>query len=115
MVYGDRKYSEVVRGSWTEETKNTATYPRLTTLSGDNNFRTSDFWTFRTDNFSLSKVQLTYSLPEKIMKGTFAKGLNIFVAGYNLLMVSNNKDIMELSIGSAPQSRSFNLGVKAVF
>jgi TonB-linked SusC/RagA family outer membrane protein len=115
MVYGDRKYSEVVRGSWTEETKNTATYPRLTTLSGDNNFRTSDFWTFRTDNFSLSKVQLTYSLPEKIMKGTFAKGLNIFVAGYNLLMVSNNKDIMELNIGAAPQSRSFNLGVKAVF
>jgi len=30
-VYGDRKYSDVVRNRWTPETANTATYPRLTT------------------------------------------------------------------------------------
>ena len=29
-VYGDRKYSEVVRGRWTPETAETATYPPLT-------------------------------------------------------------------------------------
>jgi hypothetical protein len=37
-VYGDRKYSEVVRNRWTEETKTTATYPVWTTESGSNNF-----------------------------------------------------------------------------
>jgi hypothetical protein len=63
-VYGERKYSAVVRDSWTEETKNTATYPRLTTFSGDNNFRYSDFWTYSTNRINLSKIQLTYSLPK---------------------------------------------------
>ena len=64
-VYGDRKYSEMVRGRWTPETAATATYPRLTTQSGDLNFVTSDFWTFSTDAFYINQVQLTYNLPSK--------------------------------------------------
>jgi TonB-linked SusC/RagA family outer membrane protein len=36
-VSGNNKYSEVVRGRWTEATAETATYPRLTTGSGTNN------------------------------------------------------------------------------
>ena len=67
-VYGDRKYSDVVLDSWTEETKSTATYPKLTTLSSSNNFRTSDFWTYSTDRFDLAKVQLTYSLPKSVFR-----------------------------------------------
>lgn len=114
-VYGDRKYSEVVRNSWTEETKNTAIYPRLTTLSGDNNFRYSDFWIYKTDIFSLSKVQLTYSLPAKILDASFIKGLNFYVSGANLLTISKNKNIMELSIGGWPYTRFYNFGVKAEF
>ena len=42
-VYGERKYSDVVRGAWTaEKFKNgeMISYPRLTTHSPDNNFRT---------------------------------------------------------------------------
>ncbi|MDA3928116.1 MAG: SusC/RagA family TonB-linked outer membrane protein [Prolixibacteraceae bacterium] len=114
-VYGDRKYSTVVRDSWTEETKNTATYPRLTTLSSDNNFRTSDFWTYSSNRINISKVQLTYSLPDKVLQNSFVKGLNIYVSGANLLTISKNKDIMELNVGTSPQTRFYNLGVKAVF
>jgi len=114
-VYGDRKYSAVVRDSWTEETKNTANYPRLTSLSGDNNFRYSDFWTYSTNQFNVSKVQLTYSLSEKILNNTAIKGIKIFVSGYNLLKISKNKDIMELHVGTTPASRFYNLGIKAVF
>jgi len=114
-VYGDRKYSAVVRDSWTEETKETAKYPRLTTLSSDNNFRYSDFWTYSTDMFNISKVQLTYSMPEQALKNSAIKGLNIFVNGDNLLMIAKNKDIMELNVGTSPQARYFSLGVKAVF
>ena len=54
-VYGDRKYSEVVRDRWTEETKTTATYPRLTTQSGANNFRNSDFWMYKTTALTWQK------------------------------------------------------------
>lgn len=114
-VYGERKYSEVVRDSWTEATKNTATYPRLTTLSGDNNFRTSDFWTYSTDKINLSRVQLTYSIPKEVLKNFFVKGLDIYASGSNLLTISKNRDIMELNVGSAPQARFYNIGIKAEF
>ncbi|WP_321317465.1 SusC/RagA family TonB-linked outer membrane protein [Labilibaculum sp.] len=114
-VYGDKKYSNVVVDSWTEETKNTATYPRLSTLSGANNFRTSDFWTYSTDRFDLAKVQLTYALPKSVLGSSFVKDVNIYVSGSNLLTLSKNKDILELNFGKAPQTRFYNLGVKAVF
>nr|WP_321486945.1 SusC/RagA family TonB-linked outer membrane protein [uncultured Draconibacterium sp.] len=114
-VYGDKKYSEVVLNSWTEETKNTATYPRLTTQTGDNNYRTSDFWTYSTDRFDLAKVQLTYKLPESVLKDSFVKGFNVFVSGANLLTIAKNKDVMELNVGTVPQTRFYNLGIKAVF
>src|SRR5690606_15611275 len=61
-VNGEDKYSEVVRGRWTAETSATATYPRLTTLNGDNNFRNSDFWLYSTDRFDLARVQISYAL-----------------------------------------------------
>jgi len=114
-VYGAGKYSAVVRDSWTEATKNTATYPRLTTLSGDNNFRSSDFWTYSTDRINLSRVQLTYSIPKEVLKNLFVKGLDIYASGSNLLTISRNRDIMELNVGSAPQARFYNVGIKAEF
>lgn len=62
-VYGDKKYSEVVRGRWTPETTETATYPRLTTQTDNHNYRNSDFWMYKTNRFNLSRLQLTYDLP----------------------------------------------------
>jgi TonB-linked SusC/RagA family outer membrane protein len=114
-VYGDRKYSAVVRDSWTEETKNTAIYPRLTTLSGDNNFRYSDFWIYKNEGINIAKLQLTYSLPKKVLKDSFIKGLNIYASGANLLTISKNKDIMELNVASTPQTRFYDLGLKVEF
>lgn len=114
-VSGDSKYSSVVRNSWTEDTKNTATYPRLTTLSGSNDFRNSDFWTYKTDRFDVSRVQLTYDFSSKMFQNSFVKGLKIYVSGSNLLTVSKNRSLMELNIGSAPQTRFYNLGIKGEF
>jgi len=112
---GEDKYSINVRDSWTEETKETATYPRLTSLSSDNNFRSSDFWMYSTDRVNLSKVQLTYDFPKKMLQKTFFNGLSVYALGSNLLTISQNRDVMELTVGSAPQTRYYNLGVKALF
>lgn len=60
---GTGKFSEIVIGRWTEATKETATYPRLSTSNGDNNFRNSTFWTYKNNVFRLSNVQLTYDFP----------------------------------------------------
>ncbi len=115
MVDGDDKYSEVVRDRWTEETKNTATFPRLTTMANNNNFRTSDFWMYNPDYFNLSKVQVSYSFPESMFEDKFIGGLDMYISGANLLMIAPNREILELNIGSSPQTRFFNLGVKAQF
>lgn len=114
-VYGDRKYSDIVRGRWTPETAETATYPRLTTQSGDLNFVASDFWTFSSDTFYLDQVQLTYNFPARWFRDKFVKGLDVYVNGNDLLMACSHRKYRETSVGSAPQMRSYNLGVKINF
>ena len=114
-VYGNGKYSEIVRERWTEQTKETATFPRLTTQTGANNFRNSDFWLYRTDRFNIAKLQLTYDLPEEILVNSVIKGVSAYISGSNLLTIAKEKETMELSIGSAPQTRFYNVGVKVVF
>ena len=112
---GEMKYSEVVRDRWTETTQNTATYPRLTTTNGDNSFRNSDFWLYKTDRFDLSMVQLTYDVPATVFTSDVVKGLSVYVSGSNLLTLSKERQYMEMNIGSAPQTRFYNFGVKATF
>ncbi|WP_010663015.1 SusC/RagA family TonB-linked outer membrane protein [Marinilabilia salmonicolor] len=114
-VSGDDKYSEIVRNRWTEVTKATATYPRLTTGSGANNFRNSDFWMYDTDRVNLSQVQLTYDLSESVFQDSFIQGASFYVSGYNLLTISKEREHLEMNVGSAPQTRFFNIGVKGTF
>nr|WP_315199320.1 SusC/RagA family TonB-linked outer membrane protein [uncultured Flavobacterium sp.] len=112
---GEDKYSVNVRDSWTEETKETAIYPRLTSLNSVNNFRSSDFWMYSTNRVNLSKVQLTYDFPKKMLQKTFFSELSVYGLGANLLTISKNRDVMELNVGNSPQTRYYNLGVKALF
>ncbi|RAW02577.1 SusC/RagA family TonB-linked outer membrane protein [Pseudochryseolinea flava] len=114
-VYGNRKYSEVVRGRWTEETKESATYPRLTTESSANNFRSSDFWLYKTNRFDLARVQVSYALPDKILKNSFLQDVSVYISGANLLTLSKEREILETNFTSAPQTRFYNLGVRAAF
>ena len=114
-VDGEDKYSEMVRNRWTPETSTTATYPRLTTTNSDNNFRSSDFWMYKTNRFDLSKVQISYDFPKSILGKGILRELGTYVNGFNLLTFAEEKETMQLSIGSAPQTRFFNFGVKALF
>ncbi len=109
------KYSAAVRGRWTPETASTATYPRLTTKSGANNNTNSSFWLYSTSRFDLAKVQLTYDFPQQWFHGTIIKGLSAYVSGSNLLTIAKERELLELNVGSAPQSRFYNLGVKVSF
>ena len=112
---GDSKYSEIARNRWTPETAATATYPRLTTTNGANNLRTSDFWIYKNDRFNLSQVQLTYAMPQNVLRGTFIKGLSFFANANNLLMIAKERKVLEMNVGSAPQTRFYQLGFKGTF
>jgi len=114
-VSGDLKYSDVVLDRWTEATKASATYPRLSSQQSANNFRNSDFWMYKTDRFNLSKVQLSYTLPDNVFGRSFVKGLMVYVSGANLYTFSKNREILDLSIGTTPQFKNFNAGIRAKF
>lgn len=115
-VRGSRKYSEVVMGRWTEDTKATATFPRLSTTDNSNNFRNSTFWLYSTDRFDLNKVQITYDLGKSMFKpGMLVKGLSVYVSGESLLTIAKERKHMERNIGGAPYTRNFNIGLKAQF
>jgi hypothetical protein len=110
------KYSAVVRDRWTPETAATATYPRLTVSEGANNLQTSDFWMYSTNRFDLAKVQLTYEMPQSVLSNNkVIKGFSAYLSGSNLLTISPERKHMEMNVGSAPQARFYNLGVKLVF
>lgn len=113
-MVGDNKYSAIARDRWTPETAATATMPRLTTTNGANNYVASDFWLYSTDRFDLDKVQLTYDFPSSIIHG-IVKGLQVYVSGDDLLTIGKNRKIMERNVGSAPQSRFYNIGAKVTF
>lgn len=114
-ISGENKYSEVVRGAWTEETAATATYPRLTTQDGANNNTTSTYWLYSTDALRLSKVQLTYDFANNLFQNTWIKGVSAYISGSNLLTIAPERKILEMNVGSAPQTRFYNMGVKMTF
>lgn len=114
-VDGNDKYSTYILDRWTEATKTTATLPRLSTLSSTNNYRSSTFWLYKDDYFTLDRVQLTFEVPTNVAGNLKMKHLSLFVNAGNLLTISKYKDIRELSIGAEPYYRSFSVGVKTMF
>ena len=112
FMSGEAKYSVNARGRWTPETAATATHPRLTTLNAGNNAANSTFWLYSTDRINLRKVQLTYDFPKEMFDGKVVKALSVYLNGNDLLTISKYRKEMETSVGYAPQTRFYNLGVK---
>ena len=109
---GENKYSVNARGRWTPETADVATHPRLTTYTSTNNAAASTFWLISTDRFNLRKLQITYDFPQEVLKSKYVKALSIYLSGNDLLTISKHRKIFETSVGYAPQTRFYNLGVK---
>ncbi|MFD1256095.1 SusC/RagA family TonB-linked outer membrane protein [Mucilaginibacter terrae] len=109
------KYSVEVLNRWTPATAASATYPRLSTNSTANNYRNSTYWMYKTNRFNLDRVQFTYDFNDDILKKSFVHGLSIYVQGDNLLVVAKERRLLETNIGSPPQTRFLNLGVRTSF
>ena len=89
-----------------------ASHPRLTAQGHVHNGQASTFWLYSTDRFNLRKVQLTYDFPKDMFEGKVVKALSIYLNGNDLLTISKERKLMETSVGYAPQTRFYNLGVK---
>lgn len=113
------------KGAWayypTEgiDTRATATYPRLTTRSNENNYRTSSFWIKDASFLKLRNVEIGYNFDGPKLQKAGIAGLRCFISGQNLFTVSPlqkqyNLDPEHLS-GLYPALRTFNAGVSITF
>ncbi|WP_199750510.1 SusC/RagA family TonB-linked outer membrane protein [Gynurincola endophyticus] len=97
------------QNSWTPQTANTATYPRLSTLSNANNDQQSDFWLRNGNFFKLRSIELgyTFSLIKEL------DDVRVFVNGTNLFTWDKIEDLEaeRLSMGY-PLMRAVTLGLK---
>ena len=101
--------------SWTPATAQTATSPRLSTLSNANNDQQSDFW-LRNGNFlKLRSVELGYTLPQK---GALKKldVVRFYINGTNLLSFDKISDLEaeRLSMGY-PLMKAVSFGLRMKF
>lgn len=91
------------------DTRDTATYPRLSTTTNENNYTSSSFWIRDNSYLRLRNLEFGYTY----------KGMRAFVRGYNLLTFSKllrecKMDPETVNYGY-PQGRSYNIGVQFTF
>lgn len=84
-----------------------ALYPRLTTTSSAHNFRTSDFWLYKNNYFSIPVMQLTYNFIGK--PKSVVKNAKVYLRGSNLIRYNTRSEFVNVSL-SAPKTQSFTIG-----
>ena len=114
-VNATHKYSETVLGRWTPATASTATFPRLSAQTNQNNFRPSSFWMYDNSFFRINRAQLTFEFDENVCENIGVKDLSFNLSGTNLLEISKNKDINQLNVGGTPRTRAYTFGVRVSF
>ncbi len=115
---------EIAKNAWayypTEgiDTRATARYPRLTTQSNENNYRTSSLWIKSADYLKLRNLELGYNFNTNKLQKAGIDNLRIYLSGHNLLTVSSllrNYNLDPEGFGYYPTVRSYNVGVSITF
>jgi TonB-linked SusC/RagA family outer membrane protein len=104
-------------GHWTPATHATATFPRLTTRSSPNNYRSSTYWIRNVNMLRLRNVELGYTIPESSFGRMPIRSLRIYVSGLNLLSWDNlDPDMDTETMGlSYPALKVYTLGLNMKF
>ncbi|MCK9347098.1 MAG: SusC/RagA family TonB-linked outer membrane protein [Bacteroidales bacterium] len=118
--YENGNISEYALNRYTDEASwSSATYPRLTTLANNNNWRLSTFWLKNASYLRLKNLEIGYNIPEKILGKSGVDGLRIYLNAYNLLTIDNIKDFDPESpsagVTQYPQIKIFNIGLNFRF
>ena len=115
QIAGNVKYSEYALQAYGPNNKDVnAIHPRLSTTTGGNNDRNSNYWVYKNNSFTIPTVQLSYYFKGK-NSFSFLKDSQIFLRGGNLLVLGKNKAYTEVSPYSAPKTRSYQFGIVASF
>lgn len=116
-LYGNDKNisNHYLKSYWTRYTPN-ARYPRLTTQSNNNNYRTSSLWTEKGDFLKLRTLEIYYKLPTQWIENLKMSECRFFLKGMNLFSI-DHVDIMdpEYINRGYPSIRSYQIGVNVLF
>lgn len=101
---------------WTEETKDIANVPRLSTLSNANNYKTSTQWIEDGSFFKLRNLNVHYTFPQKWSKKIRMEKLQVYAKAMNVFSIDKIKDFNseDLTMGY-PDLFSVCLGVNIKF
>lgn len=99
--------------TWTPETADVATMPRLTTLANANNYRNSSLW-YRDGSFiKLRNLKLSYTFPKRMVKFS---DMTVYLQGTNLFSIDDIKFAdPEQLVAAYPSTRAFWVGLKFKF
>lgn len=101
---------------WTPETAETATYPRLSALNDDNNFRYSTLWQHDGSFVKLRSLELGYTLPSGISEKIKMENARLFINGTDLFSIDQMDGYMDPEISSGyPALKSVSIGLRVQF
>jgi hypothetical protein len=107
---------DIANSYWSESNRDCyALWPRLSTTSVSNNTQSST-WYLRDASFlRLKSVELGYTVPRKLLKGTFLESIRIYYTGTNLCVFSKFK-MWDPELGGGafnyPLQRSNSIGIQ---
>ena len=97
---------------WTPETAATATYPRLSTLNNDNNYRYSSLWQRDGSFIKLRSAEIGYTIPNKITNKIKLNNARFFINGTNLFSIDKIPYGDPESLTGYPVIRTLTAGIK---
>ena len=118
---GGTFYQYLVDGRWTEETAETAVYPRFTYNTNAHNQNISRVWMKDASYLKLKNLTVGYNIThEKILKAIGASKLTVQFTGYNLLTFDKLKVFdpegeLTRDDNTYPVMKIFSLGVNVIF
>lgn len=100
---------------WTDQTKATADYPRLTTMENPNNYRPSSFWYVNGSFLRVRAVNIIYHFPKQWTNYIRLQNASIYLRGTNLFTWDHLKYTDPEVLSGYPLMKSFNLGIRLQF
>ena len=107
--------SNAAEGRWTEATKSSATMPRLTTMSNENNYRLNDLWLANGSFLKLRYLELRYNVSAKLLSSLNISDAQIFIRGYDLFSWDHIKNADPENISVVPSTSLKSIGFKLTF
>lgn len=94
-------------------------WPRLSMMPNQGNYRSSSWWKKNMSFLRCKTIELGYSLPDRIAKKLYMKGLRVFVSGNNLFCFSEF-DMWDPELDTStglkyPPMRSYMFGIDLTF